>query len=134
MTDVELLRRRVNTLTRAAQKIATHCADLHDLGWERHVGDVEKVKGGTVDHSPKVGNPKARHLFERIFREIASIEAELVGLERSMTGLFFAGSSNPEPSRGSMISRAEFERLKKNQGPDSSPKLIEQPSHPGERR
>ena len=133
--DVDVLRQRIDSLARAAAKIRAHIGDLHGLGWEKAVGEVEKVNGGAPDRTPRAGDPRARRLYDRIFSEVASIEAELVGLERQMTAVFFAGSSNPEPSRGSLISRAEFDRLKDRQRkrPDTHTRLVDQPQHPGKR-
>jgi hypothetical protein len=135
LNDVELLRRRIDTLVRAASDLRRHAADLHGLGWEKAVADVEKVNGGSADHSPRAGDPRARRLFERIFNEVAQMESELVGLDRSMTALFYAGSSSPEPSRGSTISIAEHDRLLANQRrrSDTPARLVDQPSHPGRR-
>lgn len=137
--DIELLRRRLDTLIRAATRIRTHAPDLFDLGWEQAVTDVEKVNGGAPDRAPNAGNPRARRLFDRIASEVSSIEAELVGLDRTMMAIFTARSERPEPSRGSTISHAEFERLKANQGRrrargEHVPAQLEpQPQHPGRR-
>lgn len=136
-SDVATLRRRIDTLVRAATKLRAHAADLHGLGWEKAVVDVENVASGKPESKPPGGgDPRARKLFERIVSEVAQMEAELVGLERSMTGLFYAGSSNPEPSRGSTISREEFDRQLGRQRArgDAPARLVDQPGHPGVRR
>lgn len=138
--DVPLLQRRLDTLVRAATRIRTHAADLHGLGWEKAVGDTEKVNGGTADHTPKAGNPRARRLFDRMCAEVASIEAELVGLDRTMMAIFTARSERPDPSRGSTHSLEEHDRLKAAQRKRQArgeyvPARIEpQPEHPGKRR
>jgi hypothetical protein len=134
--DADELRRRLTSLARAADRIANHVGDLHSLGWEPTVTDTEKVAGGAPDHTPKSGHPRARQLFNRIAAEAAQMEAETIGLERTMMGLFFAGSINPEPSRGSMISRTDFDRLRQRQRqrPDTPARLVDQPPHPGAKR
>lgn len=134
--DVDELRRRLTSLARAANRIAAHIGDLHSLGWEPAITDTEKVAGGTPDRTPRAGHPRARRLYERIATEAAQMEAETIGLERTMMGLFFAGSTNPEPSRGSMISRTDFERLRQRQRqrPDTPTRIVEQPQHPGATR
>lgn len=134
--DVELLRRRIDILIRAATRIRTHADDLHGLGWEPHVGEVEKVAGGATDHSPRAGDPRARKLFDRICIDVASMESELVGYDRVMMALFTARSERPDPTRGSTISVAEHDRLlaaQRRRG-DSPVRLEPQPSHPGKRR
>lgn len=130
--DAAQLRRRLDTLTRSATKLRAHLPDLHTLAWESAVGDAEPVAASRVDYTPRTG-PEAvlgfyRHLSERII----AIEAEMIGLERRMVALFFAHSSSPEPSRGSIISASEHEALLANQRarPDTSPRLVDQPAHP----
>lgn len=134
--DVELLTRRLRTLTRAADRIRAHAPDLHSLGWEPQQGDTEKVNGGTTDHTPRAGDPRARHLWDRITLEVGRAEDLLVGLERAMSALFFAGSTNPEPSRGSLHSSAEQDQLlaKQRARPDTPVRLVDQPPHPGRKR
>lgn len=137
--DVTLLQRRIDTLTRAAARIRQHAGDLHTLGYDKSVTDAEKVNGGQADWSPKGGNPRARRLFERIFAEVASIEAELVGLDRTMIAIFTARSERPDPTRGSTISVAEHDRLRAKQrerraaGEYTPANLEPQPPHPGRR-
>lgn len=133
--DAAALERRLDSLVRAATRIRQNAADLHDLGWEAHVGEVlEGDSPGFESRIPRAGLPRARALFERISVEVAQMEAELVGLERSMMALFFAGSSNPEPSRGSTISRGEFDRLRERQrARGGHARLVSQPEHPGRR-
>lgn len=139
-TDPAILHRRLDTLIRAATRIRTHADDLHALGWEKAVTDVEKVNGGTADHAPKAGDPRARKLYDRIFNEVASIEAELVGLDRLMVVLFTARADRPDPTRGSTISVAEHDRLLARQrqrradGEHVPARLEAQPAHPGKRR
>jgi hypothetical protein len=134
--DVDALCRRLRTLTRAADRIRAHAADLHSLGWEPHRGDTEKVNGGPVDHAPRAGDPRARHLWERITLEVGRAEDLLIGLERDTVAFFFAHSSSPEPSRGSLISAAEHAQLLARQRarPDTPARLVDQPQHPGRRR
>lgn len=136
LNDVATLRRRLDTLIRAATRLRTHAADLHSLGWEAHVGDVEKVNGGATDHAPRAGDPRARRLYERICAEVASAEAELVGLDRTMMALFTARAERPDPTRGSTISVAEFDaRIAKQRARGDSPARLEpQPQHPGRRK
>ena len=134
--DVEVLNRRLRTLTRAADRIRAHASDLHTLGWEPQRGDTEKVNGGTTDHTPRAGDPRARHLWDRILLEVGRCEDLLVGLERDLTALFYAHSNSPEPSRGSLISAAEHAELlaKQQVRPDTSARLVDQPAHPGRQR
>lgn len=134
--DVDQLTRRLRTLTRAADRLRAHAPDLHSLGWEPQRGDAEKVNGGATDHTPRAGDPRARHLWERIALEVGRAEDLLVGLERDTVAFFFAHSTSPEPSRGSLISADEHARLLANQRTrdDAPALLVEQPSHPGRRR
>lgn len=139
--DVAVVTRRLDTLIRAATKIRAHIADLHTLAWEPATNpDVDRVAGGASDHTPRTGNPRARRLFDQIAVNVAQIEAELVGFERTMTGLFVAGQPNAEPSRGSLISAAEHQRLLDRQqaharaGGYVPQRLQDQPSHPGKHR
>lgn len=139
--DIGQLQRRLDTLTRAAARLRTHVADLHGLGWEKAVTDVENVASGKPESKPPGGgDPRARRLFARIVAEVASSEAELVGLDRQMLALFTARSERPDPTRGSTISVAEHDRLlaaqrdRRARG-ESVPARIElQPQHPGKRR
>jgi hypothetical protein len=134
--DVDQLTRRLRTLTRAADRLRAHAADLHSLGWEPARGDTEKVNGGGTDHTPRAGDPRARQLWDRITLEVGRAEDLLVGLERAVTAHFYAHSSSPEPSRGSLISAAEHAQLlaKQQARTDTPARLIEQPPHPGRHR
>lgn len=130
------LRRRLETISRTATHLRAHIADLHTHGWEPATSDNEKVTGGQPDRIPRSGHPQARHLYERIVNQTVGIEADLVGLDRAMTALFYAGSSSPEPSRGSMISRADFDaQLARQRARHDTPaRLVDQPQHPGANR
>lgn len=133
--DVETLRRRVTTLTRALSRISLNAADLHSLAWEPRVGDAERVNGGAVDHSPRTGDPRAIRLFANIAAAIEAAEADLVGLDRQMMGLFTARAERPDPTRGSIISVAEFDAklaAQRRRG-DAPVRLEPQPPHPGRR-
>lgn len=137
LNDIVLLQRRLDTLTRAAARIRQHAADLHGLGWEAHVGEaLEGDSPGFESHPPKAGDPRARRLFDRIVVEVASMEAELVGLDRTMMAVFTARSERPDPTRGSMISVAEHDRLRAAQRKrlGTPVRLEPQPQHPGKRR
>lgn len=134
--DVDLLIHRIDTLTRAVTRIRRHLPDLHALAWERPVTDRVNVRETRSDHSPKGGDPRARHLWERTTLEVGRCEDLLVGLERDLTAHFFAHSTSPEPSRGSLISAGEHAQLLARQRtrPDTSARLVDQPAHPGRRR
>lgn len=139
--DIGQLQRRLDTLTRAAARLRTHAADLHGLGWEKAVTDVENVASGKPESKPPGGgDPRARRLFARIVAEVASSEAELVGLDRTMMALFTARTERPDPTRGSTIAIAEFDRIKARQrqrradGEHVPARLEAQPEHPGRRR
>lgn len=134
--DVDLLAHRIDSLTRAATRIRRHLPDLHSLAWEKPVTDRVAVRESKTDHTPRAGDPRARHLWERIALEIGRAEDILVGLERDVTAHFFAHSCSPEPSRGSLISAAEHAQLlaKQRARPDTPARLVDQPSHPGRRR
>jgi hypothetical protein len=134
--DVDTLRMRIDHLMRSAGRIRDHAADLHAIGWEPHHGETEKVNGGTPDRLPRTGDRRARRLFAAMNEEVLKAEAELVGLERVMFAIFFAGSENPEPSRGSLIPAAEHDRLLARQRTrgDSPVRIVDQPAHPGKRR
>jgi hypothetical protein len=138
--DIRLLQRRIDTVTRAATRIRQHLADLHWLAWEKPTGDTAHVKKTTTDHTPKAGDTRARNLWSRLSLQLGQIEDQLVGLERQVTAHFYAGSQNAEPSRGSLISREEFDwrigkqRRRRANGEYTPAPLIDQPPHPGKAR
>lgn len=135
--DVQALHRRLRTLTRTADRLRAHVADLHSLGWEPHQGEpLEGNSPGFDSHPPRTGNPEARHLFEEIVATVAAAHAQLVGLDRRLAALFRGGADRPDPTRGSTISVEEFDyRLARQKGrPDTPAKLEPQPQHPGRRR
>lgn len=137
--DVTDLQRRIDLLTRTAHQLRRHAPDLWSLGWEptnNGIDDTGRVAGGQTDHSPKTGDPKARRLYERLTTDLAQMAAELVGYQRAMYALFYAGATSIDPSRGSLIPAAEHAQLlAKQQGrPDTPAKLIDQPTHPGANR
>lgn len=134
--DVDLLAHRIDSLTRSATRIRRHLADLHSLAWEKPVTDRVAVHESKTDHTPRAGDPRARHLWERITLEAGRCEDLLVGLERDVIAHFFAYSQSPEPSRGSLISAAEHAQLlaKQRVRPDTPARLVDQPQHPGRRR
>lgn len=137
--DVELLRRRLALMAKAANGMRSHVGDLWVLGWERPVVNAEPDRGNFESSMPSAGDPRARALFDQMLEATAKIEAELVGLERAMRALFFAGSENPRRSLGSTISRAQFDQLKRNQqrrreaGEYTPTLLMSQPQHPGKK-
>ena len=135
--DIRLLQRRIDSLTRSATRIRQHLADLHWLAWEKPTTDQANVKQTRTDHTPKTGDPRALHLWSRLSIELGKVEDMLIGLERQVTGYFYAGSSSPEPSRGSLHSFADHQQLVANQrrrraaGQYTPAPLIDQPHHPG---
>jgi len=140
--DVDLLAHRLDTLTRAATRIRRHINDLHVLAHEpttTHADDI-KVRTTKTDHTPKTGDPRARRVWDRLQHEIARCEDILVGLERETTGYFLVGSTNPEPSRGSLIPASEHDRLlaqqaaRAAQGQYTPARITDQPRHPGRNR
>jgi hypothetical protein len=150
--DVDLLAHKVDTLTRAATRIRAHLHDLHALAFETQRRNTEPDgtgfesrpppgwKGGH-EHSDGTWTPdRSRQLWDRIAHEVSRVEDILVGLERDVLAHFFAHSANPEPSRGSLISAAEHQRLLANQrtraaaGEYVPARLADQPPHPGRRR
>lgn len=134
--DVDLLAHRLDSLTRSATRIRRHLADLHSLAWDKPVTDRVAVQETKTDHTPRAGDPRARHLWERIAIEAGRAEDLFVGLERDVTAHFFAHSTSPEPSRGSLISAAEHAQLLARQRtrPDTPARLIDQPAHPSKKR
>jgi hypothetical protein len=134
--EVDALRHRLLTLVRAADRLRSHAGDLHGLGWEPHVGEaLEGDASGFESSPPRAGDPRARRLFEKIAAEAARAEAELVGLERSMLGLFVARTERPDPSRGSTIRVEEFDDqlARQRRRSDTPVRLEPQPQHPGRR-
>ena len=135
--DVQFLTRRLDALTRAADQIARHLVDLHYCGWERLTADHAHVKETRTDYTPQAGDPRARQLWSRISLQVGQVEDTLLGLQRQMTGYFYAHSDSPEPSRGSLISRAEHDQLlakqraRRSNGQYTPVPLVEQPRHPG---
>lgn len=134
--EVHELRRRLDGLVRSANRIRAHTPDLFDLGWAAEVTGAEKVAGGREDHSPSIGDPRARHLFERIAAAVEAAEATVLGLERDMLSLFYAGGAPATPTRGSLIAAAEHARLLAAQRArdDTPARLVDQPAHPSKGR
>ena len=138
--DLETIRRRLESVTRLARRLRDNVIDLHTLGWDPHIGDTQPDRGQYDSRPPRTGDPRARAVLDRLAAEADAIEAVLVGLDRACTALFFARSTNPEPSRGSLISRGEHDQLRANQrrrkanGEYVPAPLVQQPSHPGTRR
>lgn len=137
--DITHLRRRLRTLIRAANNIAAHIDTLHSLAYDATRGDTEPDRAGFESRPPpgyRTETTRAQHMWARTNLEIGRCEDLLVGLERDLAGCLFAGSSNAEPSRGSLISAAEHERLLTNQRgrPDTPARLVDQPRHPGAKR
>lgn len=138
--DVWLLTRRIDSLTRAAASIRRHLHDLHVLAYEPATRDDVQVRASRTDYTPRAGDPRAQHLWSRISLQVCQVEDLLVGLERQLTAHFYARSASPEPSRGSLISRAEHDQLVANQrarrtnGEYTPVPLIDQPQHPGKGR
>ena len=103
-------------------------------------GDQANVKQTRTDHTPKVGDPRALHLWSRLSIELGKVEDMLIGLERQVTGYFYAGSTSPEPSRGSLHSFAEHQQIaaarqrRTARGEYTPTPLIDQPRHPGAQR
>jgi hypothetical protein len=140
--DVDLLTHRLDTLTRAATRIRAHLADVHCLAFEatNHPADDIKVRTSKTDHTPKTGDPRARNVWDRLEIEIGRCEDILVGLERQTTGYFLVGSQSAEPSRGSLISAGEHDRLlvqqtaRRRAGEYVPERLVPQHEHPGKGR
>lgn len=142
--DPDLTVRRLDLLARTATRLRRHIVDLHLLGWEpvnsrdplEQTGSGEKAAAKT-DWAPKTGHPSARRLYDRIAADVAQMAAELVGYDRDVTGIFYAGSQAAEPTRGSMISREEFDRrigrqrARRTAGEYTPTPLVDQPQHPG---
>jgi hypothetical protein len=140
--DVDLLAHRIDTLTGAATRIRHHLTDLHCLAFEATTGHADDVRVRTTktEHTPKSGDPRARRVWDRLGVEVGRCEDLLVGLEREVTGYFLAGSSNAEPSRGSLITAGEHARLLARQqaraaaGEYVPARLVDQNQHPGKGR
>lgn len=137
--DITDLRRRLRSLARSASKIADHLDTLHSLAYDANRGDTEPDRSGFESRPPpgyQVEPSRAQHLWQRTQLEVSRCEDLLVGLERDLTACMFAGSSSAEPSRGSLISAAEHERLLTNQRSrgDSPARLVDQPRHPRAKR
>lgn len=138
--DVDLLAHRLDALTRAATRIRAHLADLHWLAHEKPTGETEHVKTTKTDWTPRGGDPRALHLWERLTTDLTRIEDTLVGYERAVLGYFMVTNTTAEPSRGSLIGRAEHDQLLVHQraraaGGEYVPvRLVDQPPHPGKNR
>lgn len=139
-TDIETARRRLLSIVRIANRLRDNTADLHTLAYDPHIGDTEPDRANHDSRPPRTGDPRARALYDRLAAEADAIEAVLIGLDRALTGLFFAHNTSAEPSRGSLISRAEFDQLRGNQrrrrtaGYYTPAPITRQPPHPGKRR
>ena len=137
--EVEQLRRRLLSIVRVTNRLRDNSADLHTLGWDPHIGDKEPDRGQFESRAPRTGDRRAQALYARLAAEADAIEAILVGLDRAAAALFWARSTNPEPSRGSLISRLEHDQLLARQrtrartGEYTPAPLIDQPTHPGKK-
>lgn len=139
MDDVGDLHRRIHSLCRMATRIEAHAGDLHALAHEPRRLGLEGDRSGFESRPPPgwaADQTRAGDLWARIATTVARAEADLVGLERAMVALFYAGSTSPEPTRGSMISRADFDGLvtRQRSRDDTPARLIDQPQHPGSQR
>lgn len=141
--DVDLVQHRIDSAVRAATRIRAHLHDLHALAYEAQRRNTEPDHGAFESRPPPGWQPvdgQSKQLWARTQTELGRVEDILVGLERSVTAHFFAHSASPEPSRGSLISAAEHQRLLTNQraraaaGEDVPARLGDQPSHPGRNR
>lgn len=149
--DVHLLTRRLDALTRAATNIRRHLPDLHVLAYEAGRTDSEPDRGNFESRPPPGWKPgheldetnlkpnRSCLLWSSISLRVAQVEAVLVGLERQLTAHFYAGGSSPEPTRGVLIRRDEFDEQLANQrrrraaGQYTPTPLIDQPDQPGAR-
>jgi hypothetical protein len=141
--DVDLLAHRLDTATRAAVRIRQHLHDLHCLAYETARRNTEPDHGQFESRPPPGWRPiddRAKTLWARTQAEISRCEDILIGLERDVTGFFFAYATSPEPSRGSLISAGDHDALLANQraraaaGGYTPARLSDQPPHPGKRR
>ena len=137
-SDVDFLARRLRSLEHCAGRIANHLDDLHALAYEPSARNTEPDRGGFESRPPPGWKPepnRAQELLAVLTRVVANSEAAVIELERQMMGIFFAGSSNPEPSRGSLISAAEHDELLARQRARTPPaRLVDQPPHLGKHR
>ena len=141
--EVEALHRRLNSLARTAARIANHLDDLHALAYEPVSRTTEPDRSGFESRPPPGWKPghenrdgtltpnRANELFGTLTRMIFNTEAAFVDVERQLMGLFFAGSSTPGRSRGSLISAAEHDQLLARQKTRTrSVRIVPQPDHP----
>lgn len=133
--DIKLLTRRLDALSRTADKISRHLIDLHHCAYEPTTRPDVQVRSSQTDYTPRAGDPRAQQLWSSISLRVGQVEAVLVGIERALMGYFYAGSTSPEPSRGSLISAGEHAHLlaKQQRRPDTPTRLVDQPQHPGRR-
>lgn len=138
--DVRLLARRIDNIARTAENIRRHLPDLHACAYEPATRDELQIRSSQTDHTPRAGDPRAQHLWSSISLRVIQVEKVLIGLERQLMGYFYAGSTNPETTRGSLIALADHNQLLANQrrrraGGEYTPApLTEQPRHPGANR
>jgi hypothetical protein len=138
--DTDLLVHRLDQAVRSLNRIRQHLVDLHWLAHETPTADVEKVRTTKTDRTPRGGDPHAKRLWERATLEVGRTQDTMIGLERDIIAYFYAHSSSPEPSRGSLIPAAEHDRLLANQqarrtaGHYTPTLLGDQPTHPGHHR
>jgi hypothetical protein len=138
--DVDLIQHRIDSAVRAATRIRTHLHDLHALAYEAQRRNTEPDRSGFESRPPPGWQPidgQSKQLWGRAQTELGRVEDILVGLERAVTAHFYAHTTTPEPSRGSLISAAEHAQLVDKQqaraaGGDYVPaRLADQPPHPG---
>lgn len=132
--DVATLERRLNSLARSAGRIANHLDDLHALAYEPASSNTEPDRSGFESRPPpgwRADTGRAHELFGELAQVVIHSEEAIVELERRMMAIFFAGSSSPQPSRGSLISAEEHTQLLAKQQARSGPiRIVDQPHHP----
>lgn len=132
--DVDDLARRLRSLERSAGRIRDHVEDLHAVAYEPVARNSEPDRTGFESRPPPGWKPepnRAQDLWAVLVRVAANSEAAIVELERQMMAVFFAGTSTPAPSRGSLISAADHdELLARQRARTSTARLVDQPTHP----
>lgn len=145
-SDVDDLRRHLDTIIRAAHRLRPHLPDLHSIGWEPATPDpdttgVDADRRGKTDWAPRAGDPRARRLLDHIATVTERAASDLAGAAGVMDRLLGADRPIWTPqSRGLLVSRSDLEEARdaqsrrKVRGEYSPVPLVDQPGDPGKNR
>lgn len=135
--EIDVTRLRLVRIADAARALAEILVDLHSIGYEQKSRELSGVRSGEWSSVETVGDPVARDLFGRIVSEAKTTDVRLGALNALAYNFLTRGGPSPEPTRGSLVSKADFEQQKKNRekrrrdGEYAPVRHVPQPDYPG---